>query len=81
MGLIFKPFGVDLPRQQCIVEPFGVDHMRLSCYVAMYIDSKSEHGVTDMYERISIVHAPKQVEMISKFAHVWYNIEYLFEFT
>ena len=81
LGFIFKPFGIDLPRQQCIVEPFGVDHLRLSCYVAMYIDSTSEHDATDMYERISIVHEPRQVEMMSKFLDVWYNIEYIFEFT
>ena len=72
---IFEPSGVNFYK------PFGVDRLRLSCYVAMYIDSKSEHGVTDMYERISIVHEPRQVEMISKFCDVWYNIKYIFEFT
>ena len=56
-----------------IFEPFGVE--------TVYTDSTSEHDATDNYERISIVYAPRQVEIISKFAHVWYNIEYIFEFT
>ena len=47
----------------------------------MYIGNSSEYDATDIYERISIVHAPRQGEMISKFFYVWYNIEYIFEFT
>ena len=47
----------------------------------MYIDSKSEHDATDKYERIFIVQALRQVEMISRCFYVWYNIGYIFEFT
>ena len=54
--VIFEPFGVDL-----LCGSVYLNHLGLICYVAVYIDSSSEQDVTDIYDRIPIVQAPRQV--------------------